>query len=151
MANQNLNLTTAGISAVMRSSRTFPAGFPIEDFADGEAITSGNVPIGDVVIGVDGRGAAWTILSPKPVTLTLFGASPAAKNLLLLAQAMEEGALSGAENEELELVITLPAQKMVVTYSAGIMTEYPSIPAIKNRVDNMQFSFKFVKASSVSI
>ena len=139
MALQTLNLTSADISAHLATVSTFPVGFALENFAEGDAVSVAGVNGADMVKGIDGGAGYWYIPTVKEVQINLMPGSRCCKNLLLLAQANET-----ARNPDLiQLVITIPAMNLVVTFIDGVMTSYPPMPGIQNRLQNMPFSFKF--------
>ena len=146
-----LNLTTTGVVAYCTTRNTFPAGFPIEGFADGDALSVASAQIADMIIGVDGQAGVYTFPSPKQLTVTLLPSSVAAKNFLLLASAMEKGGFFNDRLDEVSISVALPAQGMSVTFTGGIMTECPPMPNVKQRLENVQFVFKFEKAEYTAL
>ena len=84
-----LNLTSADFTARMLTATTFPAGFDLESFADGDALTVNGVQAADLVKGVDDGAGYWYIPNVKEVSLVFMPGSSSDKNLSILAAAMD--------------------------------------------------------------
>lgn len=137
--NSNLNLTAADVQCRLSTEVTFPGGFDVADFADGDAISVTNIQAADMVRGVDGATGYWYIPSTVELTLNLLPGCNASKNLLTLASSIE----AQQAPELATITVAIPSMGIVVTFEEGVMTGYPPIPGVKTRLDNMAFTFKF--------
>lgn len=136
---QILNLTSADVSAFIASATTFPVGFKIENFADGDAISASGVTSADMVKGVDDGAGYWYIPTVREVSLNLMAGSDAANNLMLIAGAQE----MTKRPELFQLTITIPSMGVTVMFIDGVMTSYPPMPSVSQRLGNLSFGFKF--------
>lgn len=142
----NVNLTSADFSAVFASASTFPVGFKLENFAEGDAISVNGINSADMVKGVDGGAGYWYLPSIKELTLNLMPGE-SAKKLCLLAGAME----MKKKPDLVHLVVTIPSMGVVVTFTDGVLVSYPPMPQLQQRLSNMSFGFKFKECVVVPI
>ena len=139
----SMDISTAGISAVLQASQTYPAGIAVQGFAEDEAITVDSVQIADLIKSLDGHGAAYVMQAVYTVNVTLLPNSDTAKRLDFLATAMQSAAKNGKKLDEIRLVISMPAQNTVITFTGGILTNYSPLSGIKKALDNKTYTFKF--------
>ena len=147
MNKQVLNLTSADATGFLKTRDTFPAGVALESFAEGDAISVSGVTMSDMIKGVDGATGYWYIPNVKEMSMHFLPGSRTAWVLNTLAQAIEQG----QQPELVDIVITLPSQGIVVTFSEGVLVNYPPMPGVKTRVDNVTYGFKFSKCFAVQI
>nr|DAH90090.1 MAG TPA: Protein of unknown function (DUF3277) [Caudoviricetes sp.] len=142
-----INLTSADFTARMATVSTFPAGFELENFADGDAISIAGVQAADMVPGVDGGTGYWYIPNIKEVTINLMPGSTSENNLSLLAANME----MQKAPDLIQLVITIPSMGCTITFIDGVITSYPPIPGISQRLQNAPYSMKFRTAQRMPL
>lgn len=147
----SMDISTAGISAVLRASQTYPAGIALQGFAEDEAISVDSVQIADLIKSLDGQGASYVMQAVYTVNVTLLPNADAAKRLDFLAMAMQSSAQNGKKADELTLVISMPAQNTVVTFTGGILTNYSPLSGIKKALDNKTYTFKFENCITAAV
>lgn len=142
-----VNLTSADFSSFLSSISTFPAGFKLEGFAEGDAMSFNAVNIADMVKGVDGGAGYWYLPNTKEVTINLMPSTESTKRLLLIAGYME----AKKQPDLMQLVVTVPSMEMVFTFTDGVLVSYPPAAPIQSRLGNVQFAMKFSHCTAVPI
>ena len=142
-----LNLTSADFTARMLTATTFPAGFDLESFADGDALTVNGVQAADLVKGVDDGAGYWYIPNVKELTMNFMPGSSSDKNLAILAAAMD----AKKAPDLIQLTVTIPSMKCSIVFIDGVMTSYPPIPGISTRLNNVTYGFKFSRAQRMPL
>lgn len=142
-----LNLTSADFTARMLTVTTFPAGFDLESFADGDALTVNGVQAADLVKGVDDGAGYWYIPNVKEVSLVFMPGSSSDKNLSILAAAMD----AKKAPDLIQMTVTIPSMKCSVVFIDGVLTSYPPIPGVSTRLQNVTYGFKFSRAQRMPL
>ena len=142
-----LNLTSADFKARLLTATTFPAGFDLESFADGDALTVNGVQVADLVKGVDDGAGYWYIPNVKEVSLVFMPGSSSDKNLSILAAAMD----AKKAPDLIQMTVTIPSMKCSVVFIDGVLTSYPPIPGVSTRLQNVTYGFKFSRAQRMPL
>lgn len=142
-----LNLTSADFTASLATVTTFPAGFTLESFADGDALTVNGVQAADLVKGVDNGAGYWYIPNVKEVSLVFMPGSSSDKNLAILAGAMD----AKKAPDLIQMTVTIPSMNCTVVFIDGVMTSYPPLPGISTRLQNVTYTFKFSRAQRLPL
>ena len=135
------NITSANATAYMVVKDLYPTGFVLNNFATDQAIDEGEDTIAETRIGVDGNMAAGYIPSIKNVTITFEAASPSVPYMNTLYLAAQKN----MRTYECTLVINVPATGKTYTYSRGVLKTAKALPALKNVLDPVTYSFDFEK------
>lgn len=145
--SEMLNLTSADFTGRLLTVTTFPAGFDLESFADGDALTVNGVQAADLVKGVDDGAGYWYIPNVKEVSMNFMPGSSSDKNLAILAAAMD----AKKAPDLIQLTITIPSMNCSIVFIDGVLVSYPPIPGISTRLNNVTYGFKFSRAQRLPL
>lgn len=145
--SEMLNLTSADFTAVLATATTFPAGFALESFADGDALSVNGVQAADMVKGVDDATGYWYLPNIKEVSINLMPGGSSDNNLAILASAME----AKKDPDLIQLTVTIPSMSCSIVFIDGVLVNYPPIPGISSRLNNVTYGFKFKSAQRIPL
>lgn len=130
------NITSANAQMYLVVDQLYPAGVPITNFSADSMMTSDDMEIAQVRMGVDGGMAAGYVANPYAVTITLEASSPSLETMQSILQAMKVN----KRTYECKLVLTIPASGQVHVWSHGVLTNGNPVPAPKRFLTRLRGS-----------
>lgn len=133
------NITSANAQMYLVVDQLYPAGVPITNFSADSMMTSDDMEIAQVRMGVDGGMAAGYVANPYAVTITLEASSPSLETMQSILQAMKVN----KRTYECKLVVAIPASGQVHVWSHGVLTNGNPVPAPKKVLDPTSWKSQF--------
>lgn len=134
-----------GLSANIRASTTFPAGFTVTQFADdADPLDSPSQQLNDVGMGLNGDLVHWSTAQPLVITLNVIPNSDDDKNLYVLAEANRVAKGKTSAKDKITIALTY-ASGEVRTLSNGVITDamLGNGVASAGRMKSKAYVFKF--------
>jgi hypothetical protein len=135
------DITSADAQMILTVAELFPAGIPLQKFSADQSVIADEEVFAEVRMGVDGKLAAGYTPTPKPVTLMLEADSP---SVLFMNQIINFQQVA-MRTLKMHLIILIPAQLRVFTYTNGVLVSGIVFPALKKVQDPLTYKFQFEK------
>jgi len=140
-----INISGFGLSAQVVASNTFPAGFPVTEWADdADPVDSPDLDLGDTAMGLNGDMIVWSTPKGLEVSLNVIPTSTGDINLDVLAQANRLAKGKTSARDIITMVFTYPSGA-IVTMSSGLIISAPMVPQVASagRLKTRMYRFRF--------
>ncbi|CNI48398.1 phage tail fiber protein [Yersinia pekkanenii] len=140
-----MDISGFGLTINIRTSKTFPAGFNVTQFADdADPLDSPSQQLADVGMGLNGDMVSWSVAQPLQVTINVIPNSEDDKNLAILAEANRIAKGKRSLNDEITMAILYPSGTSR-TLSFGVITDamIGNSAASAGRLKSKPYVFKF--------
>ena len=134
-----------GVVATIVASNTFPAGFPVTQFADdGDPLDMASISIADKAMGLNGDLITWVRANPLPAAISVIAGSIDDINLGILAEANRGGQGKLSANDVINMTVVYP-DGSVITLSQGRITDamFGKSVASSGRLKTKTYVFSF--------
>jgi len=112
-----------GLRVNVIASVTFPAGFPVTQFADdSDPFDLPSIQIADKAMGMNGDQVVWSKPNPLPVNISVVPGSDDDKNLSILAEANRVGKGKNSARDLITMTAIYP-DGSTITFSQGKITD----------------------------
>lgn len=133
------DVTSANLIVIAACEDVAPAGVVVNEFADGAAVGNDSKEHTVNRMGVDGKFVAGFVWRPNTVQLTLLPTSPF---LETVRQCIgRQKALVKPLSWDME--VTYPSIGYVYSFTAGVLSNAPILPAAGETLDNVELIFTF--------
>ena len=142
MAN---DITGFGAVITIVASTTYPAGFPVTQFADdSDPLDMASIQIADVAMGLNGDLIKWAKANALPVVLNVIPGSEDDLNLQILADANRVGQGKASAYDNISLTAVYP-DGSIVQFTGGVITDAMFGKSISSsgRLKTRSYAFKF--------
>ncbi|WP_422930140.1 phage tail fiber protein [Singulisphaera sp. PoT] len=134
-----------GLVATITASNTFPAGFPITQFADdSDPLDMASIQIADKAMGLNGDLITWARAMPIPAVIAVIPGSIDDINLGILAEANRAGQGKVSANDVINMTVVYP-DGSAISVSQGRLTDamFGKSVASSGRLKTKIYSFSF--------
>lgn len=139
------DVSAYGMVIMVRSTMTFPGGFPITNFADdADPFDIPETTIVETAMNVNGEMVSWTVASPTTINISVVPGSQADVALSIMLNANRAAMLKPPVKDVITMVAMYPNGE-VVTASGGKIVSGPaaSSPASNGKMKSKAYGFTF--------
>ena len=133
------NITSANAVLVLGVEELYPVGVQLTNFSTDQMLSSDDMEIAQVRMGVDGGLAAGYAPTPFSLTITLEASSPSLTVMQSLLMAMK----TNKTTYKCSVTLTIPSIKQVHFWRNGVLTNGNPVPAPKKVLDPTSWKFVF--------
>ncbi len=148
MAN---DISGFGLQATVVASNTFPAGFPVTQFADDtDPLDFAAIQIADKAMGLNGDLITWSRAIPLPAVISVIPGSDDDVNLAILAEANRVGQGKQSAYDEITMTLVYPDGRTIIL-SGGKMTDamFGNSVSSSGRQKSKTYTFTFQNKTGV--
>lgn len=132
-----------GLRLVVKASSTFPAGFPVTQFADdADPFDLPSIQIRDKAMGLNGDLTVWGKATPTEITISVIPGSNDDKNLAILFDANRVSRGKRPARDKVTIVAVYP-DGSTVTATPGVMTDGPPGKSVASAGRMKSHAYKF--------
>ena len=133
------NITSANAVLVLGVEELYPVGVQLTNFSTDQMLSSDDMEIAQVRMGVDGGLAAGYVANPFNLTITLEASSPSLTVMQSLLMAMK----TNKTTYKCSVTLTIPSIKQVHFWRNGVLTNGNPVTAPKKVLDPTSWKFAF--------
>ena len=133
------NITSANAVLVLGVEELYPVGVQLTNFSTDQMLSSDDMEIAQVRMGVDGGMAAGYVANPFSLTITLEASSPSLTVMQSLLMAMK----TNRTTYKCSVTLTIPSIKQVHFWRNGVLANGNPVPAPKKVLDPTSWKFVF--------
>ena len=143
------DISGKGLEINIVASRTFPAGFVVNQFADdADPLDSPDIEIAQVAMGLNGDLISWNTANPIPMVINVIPGSDDDINLGILAEANRTGRGKKSAKDKITAVIVYP-DGVITNLLDGRITNAPATSSVASagRKKSKTYTFAFENKS----
>lgn len=139
------DISGQGLLINIRASKTFPAGFIANQFADdADPLDIADIQISELAMGLNGDLIAWNTANPIPMVINIIPGSDDDINLSILAESNRVGRGKISAKDKITASIVYPNGN-IVTLTDGRITNAPAADSVASagRKKSKTYAFAF--------
>ena len=133
------NITSANAVLVLGVEELYTVGVQLTNFSTDQMLSSDDMEMAQVRMGVDGGLAAGYVPNPFSLTITLDASSPSLTVMQSLLMAMK----TNKTTYKCSVTLTIPSIKQVHFWRNGVLTNGTPVTAPKKTLDPTSWKFVF--------
>lgn len=139
------NISGFGLKIVITGSTTFPAGFPITQFADDiDPLDIPAITVAETGMGLNGDMATWSRATPIDITIGVVPNGPDDQNLALLLEANRVAKGKRGARDVITMTAMYPDGRTKVLQQGTVISGTPANSvASAGRYKSRSYSFRF--------